>query len=159
MAAYQVIIQGGPMEELNALRQRLGNLTALLNRIADQVVLPALARNYDASGLKAHSGILKRGISQRGARGNYIRASGLSVTVGVNYGAIPYAKWALEGRGPVRAKRAKALHFFIGGKEFFRKSVGAAPAHNVYYLAGADLDRIREMAREYMKPKGVSVAA
>lgn len=38
-----------------------------------------------------------------------------------------------EGRGPVHAIKAKALHFFIGGQEFFRKSVGPA-APNPYHL-------------------------
>ncbi len=40
---------------------------------------------------------------------------------GVFYGYI-----VREGRGPVVAKNGKALHFFIGGQEFFRKSVGPA---------------------------------
>jgi len=40
---------------------------------------------------------------------------------GVYYGYI-----VREGRGPITAKTAKALHFFIGGQEFFRKSVGPA---------------------------------
>lgn len=38
---------------------------------------------------------------------------------GVFYGYI-----VREGRGMVRAINVKALHFFIGGEEFFRKSVG-----------------------------------
>jgi hypothetical protein len=38
-----------------------------------------------------------------------------------------------EGRGPVKAIRAKALHFFIGDQEFFRKSVGPA-APNPYHI-------------------------
>ncbi|MBA7655820.1 hypothetical protein ES703_63729 [subsurface metagenome] len=40
---------------------------------------------------------------------------------GVYYGYI-----VREGRGPVHAINAKALHFFIGDQEFFRKSVGPA---------------------------------
>lgn len=48
--------------------------------------------------------------------------------LGVFYGFI-----VREGRGPVRAIRAKALHFFIGNEEFFRKSVGPAAA-NPYHL-------------------------
>ena len=43
---------------------------------------------------------------------------------GVYYGYI-----VREGRGPVFAKTAKALHFFIDGQEFFRKSVGPAEAN------------------------------
>lgn len=46
---------------------------------------------------------------------------------GVYYGYI-----VREGRGPVRAVTAKALHFFIGDQEFFRKSVGPM-APNPYH--------------------------
>ncbi len=37
----------------------------------------------------------------------------------------PLGKWIIEGTKPhpIVAKRAKALHFFIGGAEFFRLSV------------------------------------
>ena len=41
---------------------------------------------------------------------------------------FPYAAAVNYGRGPVVAKRAKYLHFFIDGKEFFRKRVGPAKA-------------------------------
>jgi len=41
--------------------------------------------------------------------------------LGVIYGYI-----VRQGRGPVFAKNVKALHFFIGDQEFFRKSVGPA---------------------------------
>ena len=44
--------------------------------------------------------------------------------LGVFYGFI-----VREGRGPVFAKNVKFLHFFIGGTEFFRKSVGPAEAN------------------------------
>ncbi len=44
--------------------------------------------------------------------------------LGVFYGYI-----VREGRGPVEAINAKALHFFIGDQEFFRKSVGPAAAN------------------------------
>ncbi|MFA5429847.1 MAG: hypothetical protein WC329_01655 [Candidatus Omnitrophota bacterium] len=56
-----------------------------------------------------------------------IRQAAKSV-LGVFYGWI-----VRNGRGPVFAKKAKALHFFIGGEEFFRKSVGPA-APNPYHL-------------------------
>jgi hypothetical protein len=55
--------------------------------------------------------------------------------LGVFYGFI-----VREGRGPVRAIKAKALHFFIHGEELFRKSVGPAPA-NPYHL------RVMEMLK------------
>src|SRR3972149_6287624 len=47
---------------------------------------------------------------------------------GVFYGYI-----VREGRGPIVAKRAKALHFFIGDQEFFRHSVGPA-LPNPYHI-------------------------
>lgn len=42
----------------------------------------------------------------------------------------PYAKWVEFGRGPVVAKRAKALRFEIDGVIFFRKRVGPAKAQH-----------------------------
>lgn len=41
-----------------------------------------------------------------------------------------HAQWVDRGRGPVVAKRAKFLHFFIDGQEFFRKRVGPAKAQH-----------------------------
>lgn len=40
-----------------------------------------------------------------------------------------YLKWVVKGRGPVVAKRAKALRFVIGGKVLFRRRVGPAKAN------------------------------
>lgn len=42
-----------------------------------------------------------------------------------------YAYTLEFGRGPVRALRAKALRFEIGGVVLFRKSVGPAPAQHI----------------------------
>jgi hypothetical protein len=38
----------------------------------------------------------------------------------------PWFKWFEDGRGPVKVKQAKALHFCIQGKHIFRKSAGAS---------------------------------
>jgi len=54
--------------------------------------------------------------------------------LGVLYGFI-----VREGRGPVTATSAKALHFFIGGQEFFRKSVGPAEANPYHRRVMAQL--------------------
>jgi len=54
--------------------------------------------------------------------------------LGVFYGFI-----VREGRGPVVAKNVKALHFFIGGTEFFRKSVGPAKANPYHKRVMANL--------------------
>jgi len=54
---------------------------------------------------------------------------------GVFYGYI-----VREGRGPVHAKNVKALHFYIGGREFFRKSVGPAAANPYHKRVFARLE-------------------
>ena len=67
---------------------------------------------------------------------------------GVFYGSI-----VRSGRGPVKAKKAKALRFMIGGRVFFRKSVGPAKA-NPYHLEVVTKlmpsinDRISQMGEE-----------
>lgn len=59
------------------------------------------------------------------------RASGSAVTTDVEWRArsargFAYSGTVHDGRGPVVARKAKALHFFIDGQEFFRKRVGPA---------------------------------
>jgi len=61
-----------------------------------------------------------------------------------------------EGRGPVRAIKAKALHFFIGNKEFFRRSVGPA-APNPYHLRV--LAQLMPSIQEIVNEMGQKVAA
>lgn len=43
-----------------------------------------------------------------------------------------HAQWVAFGRGPVVAKRARALRFEIDGVIFFRKRVGPAPAQHFH---------------------------
>ena len=43
---------------------------------------------------------------------------------------VPHLRWVLKGRGPVVAKKSKALRFVIDGRVFFRRSVGPAKANN-----------------------------
>lgn len=61
-----------------------------------------------------------------------------------------------EGRGPVKAINAKALHFFIGGREFFRKSVGPA-APNPYHIRV--LNRLMPQVQEIVNEMGRNVVA
>lgn len=42
----------------------------------------------------------------------------------------PYLRYVLNGRGAVRASRARALRFIVGDQVIFRKSVGPAAANN-----------------------------
>jgi len=120
---------------LDKLEARAKDNRGIMNTLVDNAVLPALASNYRRSGIKTHTGMLYRGITQRGAIGNYVTINQNRATAGVlQTGQLFYAKWVLEGRGPVVARRKKALHFFIDGKEFFRKRVGPAPPHPIYFL-------------------------
>ena len=52
------------------------------------------------------------------------KLGGNSGQIFINKGIAPYCDWVIDGRGPVHAIKAKALHFFINGQEFFRTSVG-----------------------------------
>jgi hypothetical protein len=61
-----------------------------------------------------------------------------------------------EGRGPIKAIRAKALHFWIGGQEFFRKSVGPA-APNPYHLRV--LTMLMPQVQEIVNAMGRNVVA
>lgn len=56
-------------------------------------------------------------------------ASGTTATYRITNRA-PQLRYVLQGRGPVAAKRAKALRFVISGVVYFRRRVRAAPANN-----------------------------
>lgn len=50
-------------------------------------------------------------------------------TVEARYGTnLFYLRLLEKGRGPIRARRAQALRFVVGGRVLFRKRVGPAPA-------------------------------
>jgi len=70
---------------------------------------------------------------------------------GVFYGYI-----VRDGRGPVVAKNKKALHFFIGGQEFFRHSVGPA-APNPYHRE--TLEQNAPAIQEIVNRMGQRIAA
>lgn len=56
-----------------------------------------------------------------------VRVLGLNVE-GIVTAQARHSRWIEEGRGPVVARRAKALRFEVGGQVLFRKSVGPAAA-------------------------------
>lgn len=144
MPSYNITVTNGPWtHQVEEICARIGNIENLLDKIADEDVLPALARNYDSSGLKQGTGKLKQAISKRGAVGNQIYKHGATLTVGIDYAQVPGSRWAIEGRGPVHVRNAKALHFKDeSGRDVFVKHVGPAPAHDVYYLTSDDLRKI-----------------
>lgn len=71
--------------------------------------------------------------------------------LGVYYGFI-----VREGRGPVFAKEGGYLHFFIGGTEFFRKSVG--PAKPNPYHRGV-LAKLKPQIQKVMNDMGRKIIA
>lgn len=68
------------------------------------------------------TGTLRRSITSQ------VKGGGGSITAEIGTQGVPYARIHHDGRGPVVA-RGRALHFFIGGVEFFRKRVGPAKAN------------------------------
>ena len=60
-----------------------------------------------------------------------------------------YGHWVREGRGPVVAKKAKALRFEIDGVVIFRKRVGPAKA-NPYHkrVLKANRNKIQDIIRQ-----------
>lgn len=143
MPAYTLNISLPGQGADEQILQRLERIDGLLDRLVEEDVLPLLARNYDRSGLKSPSGQLRKAVSQRGAKGNSIVKFPGGIRIGVDLNELPYARWVIEGRGPVTAKRAKALHFKDeNGKDVFVKSVGAAPPHDIFYLEEGDVERL-----------------
>lgn len=73
-------------------------------------------------------------------RGKCVRAVGSS---------LPYAKYANDGRGPVRVKNAKSLHWVYprpNGKNYFAKEVG--PAKGLHFI---------EKTKEYIENTSISL--
>ena len=131
----------GPItESLQRMTELAENPAPVLERLGQQVILPVFYRHYMQSGLRQRSRRLMTAVAQRGAPGNYFRVTNTSLEVGVVYEEFPYFKWALEGRGPVRAKPGKMLRFFNDyGKPIFRKQVGPAPARPVIFLTPGEI--------------------
>lgn len=102
---------------------------------ADRIVMAELTTAGQRSGqhvkrlaagfIKSHTGRLAKDVAVT------TKASGSAVTTDVEWRArsargFAYSRTVHDGRGPVVARKAKALHFFIDGQEFFRKRVGPA---------------------------------
>ena len=151
MAAYTIVVGGrsGLVGQLESILASIQKVDTYLDQLADEEILPILAKHYDQAGIKQggkRTGDLKQAITKRGAAGNTISKQGNHLIVGVDYAQMTYAKWVLEGRGPVRAKKGKALHWIDPdtGKEVFAKRVGPAPAHPVYFLTPEELQDVEK---------------
>ena len=98
-------------------------LEGVLERVAGEA--QRYMKEYINSAADNPTGALSDSIYNE-KRGKFTRAVG---------SALPYAKYANNGRGPVRVKNAKALHWVYprpGGKDFFAKSVG--PAKGLHFI-------------------------
>lgn len=126
----------------DAIAENLRDLSPILREVAKDIVFPAFARHYAASGLKQRTGAAKQAATQIGAKGNVLEIRPNGLTAGVSYQQMPYLRWIFEGRGPIRAKKAKALRFDVNGKPVFVKSVGAAPARPVVFLTEEEMEQI-----------------
>lgn len=145
MASYTISIQANAWtEQADEILKNIERVDGLLDQLADETVLPILAGHYDASGIHTRGGGLKDAITKRGAPGNVIQKSPGRLTVGVSYEQVPYARWVIEGRGPVRPKRARVLHWIDPdtGKDVFSKYSNPVPPHPIYVLSAADLKEV-----------------
>lgn len=140
-----------------SMEAQLSDLSGILREVAEQVILPVFGKHYDASGLKTHGGLLKQALTQAGATGNILEIAGNKLTVGVSYEAVPYAKYALEGRGAIRAKPGKSLRFYDdAGKPVFAKSVRASGPRPVVFLTQDEFDQIAVGVTQRLIERGAS---
>jgi hypothetical protein len=119
-------------------------------RALAKLVVPRLRANTPVRGGKLASTTVGEILGQLDDQELEIRQAARSPE-GVFYGYI-----VREGRGPVHAKKARALHFFIGGQEFFRKSVGPA-APNPYHRR--TLEEVGPEIQEIVNRMGQRIAA
>ena len=151
MSSYTLVLRGadqiGPGKQLQRMLNNLARLDQFMDELGDEVVLPILAEHYQAAGIKTHTGDLLAAITKRGAKGNIFQKIQGRLVVGVDYNALPYARWVIEGRGYVFPVRAKMLRWFDEqtGKPIFAKFARPAPKHPIYYLGPGDLTRLENV--------------
>jgi hypothetical protein len=149
-----VYLQGGDRAEplaafADTMLERLQDLSPLLKEVAEEILQPALGRHYEASGLKERSGVMKTAVTQTGARGHLLEVRPNGLTIGIDYNALPYAKYAIEGRGPVVPKTRKALHWKDeSGHDVFATRVRASGPHDIYYLTEAEFSQVARALTE-----------
>lgn len=100
---------------------------SLLRGYLDRVATEAQSHMKEVIRTKADNptGVLEKSIDIR-SYGENVRGIGSS---------LPYAKYANNGRGPVRVKNAKSLHWVYprpNGQDFFAKEVG--PAAGLHFV-------------------------
>lgn len=157
-------------EQIEAYKKRILRLREIIEEVAEEEILPLLSRNYDASGLKTHRGLVKQAISKRGAAGNIFKTEqvgdAIRFTAGVdkNTQVGLEAYWAVEGNAPsgsgdrIYPKHKKFLFFNLDGKPIFAKSVKVAPAHpTVYSVSQGEEEAFRQSVYKRVTAEGLEL--
>jgi len=155
MASYRIAVSSRGWAGLaDQILERLGHVDDLIDSLADDVVLPMLARHYYDSGLKTKTGDLLRAVSQRGAKGNTFRKTATGFITGVDYMVIPYAQAIIEGARPHDIPNAfgRGHTFGIGGR-FQGKFHPGNAAHAIFYLSPAELIEVEKALMKRLKAK------
>jgi len=100
--------------DLEALKAKLHNPEPMLRAIGQRAMLPYFGRRLTTVGVKDRTGRLRAAISQENAPGNVFDLQGDSITVGVDYDQVPYARYVIEGADahPITARRVPFLIFW-----------------------------------------------
>jgi hypothetical protein len=141
MASYSISADAWTAQ-IDAILANVENADNIYDQLADKV-LDILGRHYDQSGLKVKSGVLKAGVSKRGAYGNIVEKSPNRIVVGVSYQAIPYAQSIIEGARPHDIPNAfgRGKRFGVGGRFQGMFHPGNAP-HPLYFLTDSDRQEV-----------------
>lgn len=144
----------GPVE---TVKENLKHGEAVLTQVGEQVILPMLEARYDATGLQKRTGMMKTAVSKRGAPGNVFEVSDSKLTVGIDYNAVPWAKYQLEGSlaHEIRPRKPGGLLVFFWkklGKVVYLRRVShpGTKARLIYVLEPGALARANEVVSEAM---------
>lgn len=158
MPDYLIRPDKGPAQAaIDSLLGKIEHIDALLDALVDSDVLPVLAAHYDQSGVKKRSGAAHDAITKRGAEGNIIEHHAGSIRVSSDDSVVPEIRWIIEGRGEVRPKFKKALHWQDEeGRDIFAKRSSPTPPHDIYYLDEADLAKIEADLSDMLLQEGTA---
>lgn len=141
---------------LEALVSEVADLTPVMDKIGGYLVA-SVQRRFEIS-MGPEQSSWRPSIRARSEEGQTLKQSGALATFwshrakadGVEVGtSVPYAAIHQFG-GTIRAKKAKALHFMIGGEHVIRKSV-TIPARPFLGINAEDEDAILDIFRDHLK--------
>ena len=141
-------------EKLEELRR---NRAQLYVKIAKDAIFPCFMANYIRSGLKFQTGAFKQALSGPYAKGAIFQIDGYKLIAGIDYNIVPYAKFQIEGVSHswvIRPKRPhKFLSFLIDGRRVYARRVvhPGLKAHDIIFMTGSSMSRVRMLAEDYFK--------